>query len=50
MTDYATKERKRFLRQMKYLAALRALYVAIVGLAVGSTLAAIITVTTRGHP
>ena len=49
MTDYGTPQRQRFLRQLKYMAWLRALYVAAVGVAVGSTLAAIITVATRGH-
>lgn len=47
MTDYATHERKRFLRHLKLLAFLRALSVALVGLSVGATVAAVLILFTR---
>lgn len=47
MTDYATKERKRFLRQCAVLAALRWLYVVICGLSLGGLAAIIIAILTR---
>ena len=49
MTDYGTQDRQRFLRQLRYMAALRALYIAICGLSLGALLWAVIHLFSKGH-
>lgn len=48
MTDYATQDRKKFLRQLRYTAALRALYAVIIVVSIGSTLVAVAGIFTKG--
>lgn len=49
MTDYHTANRQRFLRQLKWMRVLHAAYAALVAVSVGATLAAVLTLFTRGH-
>ena len=47
MIDYGTPGRRKFLRQIRILAFLRAVYVALVGVSVGATVGAFIILFTR---
>ena len=47
MTDYHTVNRKRFLRQLRYMALLRGFYVGLVGLSAGATAAALLLLLLR---
>ncbi len=50
MTDYATKERQKFLREVKYMQRLQYVYAALAGLSVAWLLATIANLFTKGHP
>ena len=50
MTDYGIHDRRKFLRQVRLLAALRWFYLALAGLSIGGALGAVINLFSKGTP